>query len=212
MPDADSETRLRFVKTNFESTEFKYVFYSRLDPKKHAAFGQEAVTKSIKADKVIIASNNFKPFRAQKLEGGDKGWEGSFCADGKITTLRNDNYDITEKKVGLYSATKLSDIFVAIFNGVPVAWHRPKIPSEIKLTEIGVKMVSSEKELIFGARFPKPPIVQKTLSNGSTFQTFCGPDAMDGVNQLKDTVKNNGWKIVKRGRYTDAAFHAMAKV
>lgn len=212
MAERDNVTNAAYVEVSWGQETFKYIFWSRLDDKMYRDFGQTKAGNSLAPTKVIAGTNNFKPFRATKRNKTTGKYEGSFCSDNKEEELRKNGYSITQKRQNIYENTNVSKIYIAEFVGVKFAWVRTEMPSEIKLNDIGIKEGKISDALIFGASFPRPPVIRKTLDNGSTFQTFCGAGALDTNGRLKTALLKDGWKTVKRGEYTKAALQLKYRI
>lgn len=202
MEKNDSVTNAAYVKVKWGNTEFKYVFWSRLNEKKYNDFGQTKLDTSVASAKVIAGSNNFKPPRATKKQESSLGYEGSFCSHEKENALRKSGYSITKKIQKVYRPSDISRIYVAVVQQVPFAWIRTPFPDDVKLGDISVKQGDIDDMLIFGASFPRPPIIRKVVKSGRMFQTFAGTGALDDKGNLKKSLYQAGWTLVKPALHT----------
>jgi hypothetical protein len=180
----------------------KYVFKSTLKSSLHNDFGCLEVTADFTDPTgVVFEPNSPKPARASKRTA-DPEIEGAYCAFDKTKTLRGDRYTITQPVNKLSLSTALTNALYINLAGTKYAWKSSKLSAE-QIGELGgyqallgIETVSAnDRDLVWGATFPKPPKVKKTLADGSTFSSFCDSTKVD------DAIAA-GWSLIDPGLYT----------
>ena len=180
----------------------KYLFLSTLKDSFHNDFGCTKITTDFTdATGLVYECNSPKPARASKRTS-DPEIEGAYCAYDKTATLRGNRFSIVRPLNKVKLGTALTDIQYVNINGLKMAWRSNK-PSAEQLTEIGdfrtllgIELGTfSDKDLVFGATFPRLPRVQKSLNDGSKFSSFCD-------NTKVDDALAAGWSLLDSGLYT----------
>ncbi len=180
----------------------KYLFKGSLKDSLHTEFGVAEITTAFTdATGYVFEPNSPKPPRASKRTS-DPEIEGAYCSYTKTSALRGDRYTIQRAVNKLKLATTLMDAYYITLNGIKYAWRRPKLSAEQLaetsgyLTLLGIETISfSDKDLVWGATFPKPPKVKKSLADGSTITSFCDTTKVDDALAA-------GWSVVHEGLYT----------
>ncbi|NJO58889.1 MAG: hypothetical protein HC836_11250 [Richelia sp. RM2_1_2] len=178
------------------ASTINYGFKTGLPTGDRAAFGQTAVTTSLPA-KFVFGANAPKPARASKRTA--TGYNSSYAADDKLTSLRTAGWRTTRKKTRGITSGGLSRTVYVTIGGINYAWNLPSAASEpTSLTQVGVKnATATDLDLIFGAEFPKPPrysIAVGTGETGGTYSTYIDPS--------KETeAATAGWSKVKPAKY-----------
>lgn len=180
----------------------KWLFRSTLKDSLHNDFGcVEVAADFTDVTGIVFQANSPKPARASKRTS-DPEIEGAYCAYTKTATLRSDKYSIQQPINRLRLGTTLTEILYVNINGLKIAWRSPK-PNTEQTAEIGsYKTVlgietatANDRDLVFGAAFPRLPKVQKTLADGSKFSSYCDSTKVD------DALAAN-WTLLDAGMYT----------
>lgn len=180
----------------------KWLFRSTLKDSLHNNFGAIEVTADFTdVTGLVFQANSPKPARASKRTT-DPEIEGAYCAYDKTANLRSDKYSIQQPINRLRLGTTLTDILYCSVNGLKIAWRSPK-PNAEQIAEIGSyktllgieTATATDRDLIFGAAFPRLPKVQKTLADGSKFSSYCDTTKVD------DALAAN-WTLLDAGLYT----------
>lgn len=160
----------------------KYVFNSRNDPGDREILGQEllAATETNVAG-YVIGVNAPKPPRAKK----DKttGSESGFYDHTNRAELIAAGWQLTKGKAGRSpSVSGRSDFVYVTINGVKYAWYCPRSAGAAGLdpdaVALGVKPVTANDLVVYGAQFPVPPRFKKAL-NGGIYSTFYDPSVTE---------------------------------
>jgi hypothetical protein len=182
----------------------KYLFRSTLKDSLHNNFGCVEVTGDFTdVTGIAFQCNSPKPARASKRTSEPE-IEGAFCSYTKTAELRSDKYSIVQPINRLRLGTTLTEVLYCGVNGLKIAWRSPK-PNAEQLAEVsGYKALlgietanANDRDLVFGATFPRLPRVQKTLVDGSKFSSFCDTTKVD------DALQAN-WTLLDAGLYTVA--------
>ncbi len=180
----------------------KWLFRSTLKDSLHNDFGcVEVATDFTDVTGIVFQANSPQPARATKRTS-DPEIEGAYCAYTKSAQLRSDKYSIKQPVNRLRLGTTLTDILYCSVNGLKVAWRSPK-PNPEQTAEIGSyktllgieTATANDRDLVFGATFPRLPKVQKTLADGSKFSSYCDTTKVDEALQA-------GWTLLDAGLYT----------
>jgi hypothetical protein len=81
---------------------------------------------------------------------------------------------------------------------VNIGWYAPKEAYKNIAAQVGAKVNSTDKELVFGANSPKPVVVRFNLEGGRSATRFVHPDKIASVcfqNSCKGKILN-GKKVL----------------
>lgn len=189
----------------------KYLFKSTLRNSFYNEFGVTAISGDFTdANGYVFEPNSPKPARASKRMATPE-IEGAYCAYDKTAALRGDRFTIQPPVNVFKLGTTLTDALYISLNGIKYAWRSPK-PSAEQTAEIGSyktllgidNVTSSQRDLVWGATFPRPPKVKKVLNDGSTFSSFCDTTKIDEAIAA-------GWSLIDPGLYTVADLNALLR-
>lgn len=171
---------LVYVQLGAATGSLKYAFQSGLRDGLRNDFGQVLITQTTAVNKLALGVNAPKPARANKLIA--TGYEASFCADNRRASLKQQGYRMIRPKFRAGGESNLSDTVYVTINGIKYTWQIPKITGQPGLAAVGAfghqKAGASDKDLVFGASFPKPAIAGATSSQTGfpvSFKTFVDP-------------------------------------
>jgi hypothetical protein len=192
---------LRIDKALRTHPTVKWLFRSTLKDSLHNNFGAVAVAADFTdVTGLIFQANSPKPARASKRTT-DPEIEGAYCAYDKTAELRSDKYSIKQPVNRLRMGTTLTDVLYVSINGLKIAWRSPK-PNAEQTAEIGSYKTllgievatATDRDLVFGATFPRLPRVMKTLADGSKFSSYCDSTKVDDALEA-------GWSLADAGMY-----------
>lgn len=182
--------------------DLKYIFNSKLRSSLYADFGQVSVTSKFNVAGAILGANSPRPSRASKKNAPPIGYEGSFCSDENIASLRKKGYRISRGKLRVPSSSALSKSVYVTVNGVKYAWQM-SLPSTEQgelsaiITALGLNEADPKDsgDLVWGADFPKPARAEILRLDGegnvaASFSTFCD-DTKEGDAALVEA----GWNF-----------------
>lgn len=157
----------------FAGLPFHYGFASGADDADRTALGQKP--RSAITGPVVWRANSPTPARASKKKA--TGTVSSFIDYTKIASARAAGWKVGGAKMRLGSETaKTKTVYVTI-QGIKYAW---RIPLETltfmgNVEPLGIKVATAaDKDLVFGADFPKPPRAKK-IEGTSVISTFYDP-------------------------------------
>lgn len=185
MPRNRGSRTLRYVSSSIGTEQIKYIFYSALKESLKDNFGQTDVTKTFNVSGAIMASNNFKPARGQKFQSSALGYEGSFCSDDKIKTLKADDVVIKRK---IFSKPALkgkaqSVLYYGTINGLKFGYrvNDTELPADFA-TATGLTLATGNDLIIMGASFPRLGEAKYTNpTTGKTSTYLCDPSVYDNL-------------------------------
>jgi hypothetical protein len=183
-------------------TGLQYGFRSRLKSSLRDDLGQVLISSTTSLQGLVIGVNSPKPTRATKEFA--TGSESSFADPTKFTTLRTAGWTLTRSKaIQQGGNTANSTVYYLTVNGIKYAFRSANTPTGLTgvpdRTAIGLKQpTENDKDLVFGASFPKPPRFKKKLDTGKTFSTWIDPSKTGSA--VGQGGKAGG------GNYTAAAF------
>lgn len=146
---------------------------------------------------LIIGANKPTPMRASK-----RGGSSSFVDPAKVPALRADNWNISPAKFASIGKSAKSKIVYVEVGFVKYAWHLPNFLFDqadftAAMTALGITLATNaDRDLVFGASYPKPPKVRFTAVVGdevNSFSTFIAPLKIDSL--------PDGWSISDSGNY-----------
>lgn len=178
----------------FTGSDIKYGFFTNADSAAQTALGHVAITGAYPTA-LVLGANAPKPGRAVRVRA--TGTESSFVSATARTTARAAGWKVSNGRIRLGSSSTRSKTVYVTVEGNKIAWKMPMyLYSNISadLAELGIlEATASEEDLVFGARYPKLPVVAKISaasgSVGSRFSTACDPAAIDALPEGWATVK-----------------------
>lgn len=172
----------------------RYGFPSGLKDTLRDDFGQAAINFDQLGTGLVLGANSPKPYRAGKRL--TTGFESSYCDPSKVATLKGAGWSITFPKIRTATKSNLSTTLYVTIGGVKYAWVTPTLPTGVTADVIGAKVAAaSDKDLVFGARFPRPARYGKDLTaegseNVTTISIFVDPSK-------EGTLGDAGWRKLK---------------
>lgn len=172
----------------------KYGFPSGLKDSLRDDFGQVAVNFDQLGTGLVLGANSPKPYRAGKRL--TTGFESSFADPSKVSTLKAAGWSITFPKVRTATRSSLSVTLFVTIGGIKYAWVTPKLPQGVTLTAIGAaEPGANDKDLVFGARFPRPArygldLTVEGSENTTSISIFVDPSK-------EDSLGTAGWRKLK---------------
>lgn len=184
----------------FTGSTLRYGFKTNVEPK----IGTEAGHKIITATAIpglVIGANAPKPARGTKtrVTGGRIQTFSTFVDAAKRNSLPS-GWTVARPKVRRGRQTSKTVIAYVTIQGVNYAWNLPKdtynkIKGQIPI--LGIKIATSaDKNLVFGASYPKPPKAGTTLASSGggidNISTFVDPSALDRLPANWSPLKDDG--------------------
>ena len=168
----------RLVAVDFPSTSnyagIHYAFRTILDASYGSILGHKALTALEPVGGLIFKANAPKPARATKEFA--TGIHSSFIDDGAYSSASAAGWSITPSKISGSRATntRFAQVVYITVNGIKYGWSiRKSLYRKIQssLNALGVKPALPTDNLVFGASFPKPPIVKIKITQGAEVVT-----------------------------------------
>lgn len=172
--------------TPFTGATLKYGFLTSVATAVGTACGHTAVDRANLPTGLVFGANAPKPGRASKrrVDGVDS----TFYDIDKKATLRAAGYSMTNATIRRGRPSVATKAVYVDLEGVKYAWRMPlttytKIGADRAV--LGIEDASqNDKDLVWGARYPKPPKAAKTIIAGSsvdTISSFVDPAAIDSL-------------------------------
>ena len=157
MPRNTGPRTARYVNTSIGTQILKYIFQSGLKDSLKNDFGQTDVIATINVENAIYKANNFKPSRGQKFEGAALGYEGSFCSDDKVKSLRDSGVQVTRKSYSKYALKGRAGatLYYGTINGLKIGYrvNDNTLPTDFT-SATGLTLADQNDIVIMGASFP----------------------------------------------------------
>lgn len=184
MPANVYESKREVFVVPFTGATLKYGFLTSVATAVGTACGHVAVDRANLPTGLVFGANAPKPGRASKRRAD--GVDSTFYDVSKVSALRTAGYSLTAATIRRGRATVASKAVYVKLEGIKYAWRMP-LGTYTKIGEdrtvLGIEDADkNDKELIWGARYPKPPKAAKTIITGSAvdvISTFVDPAAMD---------------------------------
>ncbi|MEP0868877.1 hypothetical protein NDA01_03575 [Trichocoleus desertorum AS-A10] len=181
----------------FIGSTHRYGFKTNVEDKIGTEAGHKVISTAV-PNGMVIGANAPKPARGTKtrITSGKIETFSTFVDATKLNSLPA-GWSVSRPKVRRGRQTPKTVIAYVTIRGVNYAWNLPKsTQSKIRtfLAALGIKIATTnDKDLVFGASYPKPPKAGIILPSGQggidTISTFVDPSVMD---RLPD-----GWKPLK---------------
>lgn len=197
-----AKKRMAYV-TPFSGSNILYGFKTNVEAKIGTEAGHKIVTTTV-PEGLVIGANAPKPARGTKtrLLGRNIETVSTFIDASRRNNLPS-GWSLGRPKVRRGRQTLKTVIVYVTIRGIKYAWNLPKDTySRIKsqMAPLGIKLAtSSDKDLVYGASYPKPPRAGTTLISGGGgidhISTFVDPSKIDslpaGWSPLKDDGSEN---------------------
>lgn len=181
--------------------DIKYGFGTNIDEADSNTLGHVAVPGDY-PDNFVLRANAPKPPRATRLR--TTGTTTSFIDPARAGEIRTLGWNISGRRrirAGGGNGLHSTPVYVNI-GGIKYAWNMPNDTYQAiagDRTGLGIQDAQpSDTDLVWGASFPKPPVVGKLVIGGGTDTTRYSTFA-------DDTVLDNlpaGWSKIKDGYTT----------
>lgn len=164
----------------FTASTILYGFRTNTDAANSTALGHTAVTGAFPTG-LVIGANSPKPPRARRITA--TGVESSFCSVAAKATAIAAGWKVGFGKTRRASSSAKSRTVYITHEGNKIAWKMPqflyaKISADIAALGI-LEATGAEKDLVFGASFPRMPRVKRfNFATQESYTTFCDPDAL----------------------------------
>jgi hypothetical protein len=170
--------------TPFTGSSIKYGFMTNVDESVNTILGHTSVTGAYPAG-LVIGANAPKPPRAKKRF--TTGVESSYCDAEAAPLARADGWKISPGRIRLGSSGSKSKTVYVVHETNKIAWRMPsylyaKLAAE-DLTGLGIKVAAAtDKDLIFGVRYPQLPRVTKfDATADANYSTYCDPSKLQSL-------------------------------
>lgn len=169
--------------TPYATAPIKYGFSTSIKEASQTALGQTGIETGALPAGLVFGANAPKPGRASKTL--TTGSESSFYDISKAQELRADAWRLTFPTIRRGRKTRKSTCLVVTIGVVEYAWLQndetyAKIGADLAGLGIEVGTIDNP-DLVWGARFPKPPRAQKVFADNSTVSTFIDPSKLDAL-------------------------------
>lgn len=159
--------------TPFKGATFKYGFLTNIDAADGVVLGH--VAKADVTGPIVFGANSPKPARATKEKA--TGTVSSFIDVLAIPAARSARWSIGKGKNRTGGTNNKVNIVYVTIEGIKYAWPLPKLTQSNlgDISVLGIKLATAEdKDLVFGAKTPKPPRATKR-GGDSSFSTYYDP-------------------------------------
>lgn len=174
-------TRTEVYVTPFAGSAIKYGFLTNVKESSQTALGHIKINRTQLPVGLVFGANAPKPGRASKLTA--TGSESSFYDITKADTLRVDNWRLSFPTIRRGKAGRRSTCVYVTLGSINYAWmmnNETKNSIGKDLAALGIKLgKADDRDLVWGARFPKPPKGFKTGADNRTISTFIDPGKVD---------------------------------
>lgn len=184
----------------FVGSVHRYGFKTNVEDKIGTEAGHKKITTTV-PNGMVIGANAPKPARGTKTRvvGGKVETFSTFVDATKLNSLPA-GWSVGRPKVRRGRQTPKTVIAYVTIRGVNYAWNLPKsTQSKIKsyLNGLGIKIAgTNDKDLVFGAEYPKPPKAGIILPSGAGgidhISTFVDPSKIDSLPAGWAPLKDDG--------------------
>lgn len=186
MPANVYESRREVFVTPFTGAAIKYGFLTNVATAVGTACGHTAVNRASLPTGLVFGANAPKPGRASKRRAD--GIDSTFYDIGSVSTLRTAGYALTSPTIRRGRPSVATKAVYVDLEGVKYAWRMPlttynKIGADKSV--LGIEdATQNDRDLVWGARYPKPPRAAKTIISGSSVDvvgSYVDPAAIDSL-------------------------------
>ena len=202
----------RLVSVDFSSSSpysgLHYAFKTSIKETESTALGHTALTANAPLSGIIYRANAPKPPKATKRLA-DGSTSTSFIDDGAFLTAIAAGWNLipSTRSGGRRRKTRRTTLVYVTINGIKYGWNiRDTLYNKGKSSwdALGLKAATQNDHVVFGASFPKPPVVKLFVSQGDeevSLSTFFDPSNESSLSANFETTS---------GRYTSAHWAAIA--
>lgn len=180
------ESKREVYVTPFTGATLKYGFLTNVTTSVGTACGHTAVDRANLPTGLVFGANAPKPGRASKRKAD--GVDSTFYDIGSVSALKTAGYSLTLPSIRRGRPAVASKAVYVDLEGVKYAWRMPlRTYSKIAAdrTVLGIEdATQNDRDLVWGARYPKPPKAAKTIIAGSevdVVSTYVDPAAIDSL-------------------------------
>lgn len=164
--------------TPFQGSPIKYGFHTNIDQAQSTQLGHAPVNTF--AAGFVFGANAPKPARARKKFAS--GVVSSFISAGSVASARSQNWTIGKGRYRTGGSTPKGKTVYVTIGGVKYGWIMPNSTAQRmggSLASLGIREAqSTDKDIVFGASYPKPPQASRSVNSASgtsTLRTFYDP-------------------------------------
>ncbi len=161
----------------------KYGFLTNVKGATGTALGHVEVNRASLPVGLVFGANAPKPGRASKLSA--TGNESSFYDIGKAAALRADGWRLSFPTIRRGKTGRRSVCAYVTLGQIKYAWmlnNETRAAIGGDLAALGIELgTSNDRDLVWGARFPKPVKGYKTTADNTTISTFIDPSKADNL-------------------------------
>lgn len=192
------ESKRMVYVTPVVGSPLRYGFPTNIDLSRGEQLGHTLVQGAL-PEGYIVGANLPKPARASRRFAD--GTTSSFIDAGSVVQARNLGWSVTKAKIGTGNSSARSTTVFIRMGLVKYAWRmRNTTFTRIQPDFAGLGIVQAtpaDKDLVFGARTPRPPRATKVVLTGDevdTLGTFYDPDndlpaGWSGSGSLQDPLE-----------------------
>lgn len=180
------DSRREVFVTPFVGSAIKYGFLTNALAAVGTLCGHTAVDRATPPAGLVFGANAPKPGRATRPRAN--GSDSSYYDIGAAGALRTAGFSLTRPTTRRGGGSSLTTTVYVTIAGVKYAWRiRQDLLTRIgaDATALGILIATTaEDDLVFGARFPKPPRARKRVAGQGgfdTLSTFCDPASLDDL-------------------------------
>ncbi len=162
----------------FSGSPIRYGFATNIDQAQSQQLGQAPVNTF--ASGFVFGANAPKPARARKKFAS--GIVSSFISAGSVVAARGAGWSVGKGKYRTGGSTPKGKTVYVTIGGIKYGWVMPNTTAQRiggSSTQLGIKEAqSTDKDVIFGASYPKPPKASRSVASSggtSTLTTFYDP-------------------------------------
>lgn len=179
----------------FQGSGINYGFLTNVNTERRGVLGHTAVDRANLPPAIVFGANAPKPGRASRKFAD--GYAASFYDIGQLSALRTAGWSLTRPFIRRARTSDLASTRYVTLGGVKYAWMLNNTTAA-KLggdaAGLGIQVpTQNDRDLVWGASYPKPPRAVKTVDTGSSsdnVSTFADPSRSDNLPQ--------GWRIQGR--------------
>lgn len=173
--------RTEVYVTPFAGSQIKYGFLTNVKEASQTALGHVKVNRSQLPEGLVFGANAPKPGRASKFTA--TGNESSFYDIKQAEALRAAGWRMSFPTIRRGKVGRRSVCVYVTLGSINYAWmlnNETKASIGKDLDALGIKLgKADDRDLVWGARFPKPPKGYKTGADNRTISTFIDPSKVD---------------------------------
>lgn len=176
-------TREEVYVTPYPTATIKYGFLTSVKESTRTALGHVAVNRAALPEGLVFGANAPKPGKASQTTAA--GSESSFYDVSKSAALKVDGWRLSFPTVRRGKTGRKSTCVYVTIDGIKYAWMQNNETHGLLAADasaLGLELGTSDDiDLVWGARFPRPPRAYKTGADNRTISTFVDPSKIDSL-------------------------------